>query len=417
MHRSDNQLSRAQSRVRFVLLMTITTVVILYGSLYPFEFRVPAEGGGPLSALLHSWRTMPGRGDFVANVLLYVPLGWFGFLSLSRRMSVWLRLFFVIIAGAALSVSMELTQYYVVGRVTSADDVYANSAGTILSSLSAMCLSDRWRIPLIHEISARPIPVALIAAWMGYRLYPYVPTIDLHKYWGALKPVILTPTLSFNDLYRHTTIWLTIFVLFVAAVGQRRSAMIAPLICGCILAARVLIIGTVLSVAEIAGAVISLCLWPILLALPTRRRSAGMFVLMGSVVIFERLQPFQFQSQARQFGWLPFWSLMQGSIGVDVMSFFEKSFLYGSLLFLFIEGGGRLRTAAALVCGVLFGTSWAETYLPGRSAEITDAAMALLLAVGMALIGPRASGGELSGATASDARPPARVPNAQGATE
>src|SRR5215469_17434600 len=104
--------SQAHPSIRFVLLTAMTMVVILYGSLYPFEFRIPVEGGGPLSTLLHSWRAMPGRGDFVANVLLYMPLGWFGFLSLSQRMSVWLRLFFVVMGGAALSASIELTQYY-----------------------------------------------------------------------------------------------------------------------------------------------------------------------------------------------------------------------------------------------------------------------------------------------------------------
>ena len=38
------------------------------------------------------------------------------------------------------------------------------------------------------------------------------------------------------------------------------------------------------------------------------------------------------------------------------------------------------------VGGVLFATSWAETYLPGRSAEITDLTMVLLLAGGFALV-------------------------------
>jgi VanZ family protein len=84
------------------------------------------------------------------------------------------------------------------------------------------------------------------------------------------------------------------------------------------------------------------------------------------------------------------------------MSFFEKSFLYGSLLFFFIEAGGRLRTAAILVCGVLFVTSWAETYLPGRSAEITDAFMALLLAVGIALTRPQGPVSALDIAKTSD---------------
>ena len=213
-----------------------------------------------------------------------------------------------------------------------------------------------------------------------------MPTIDLHKYWNALKPVILNPTLSLEGLYRHTTIWLTIFALIAALIGQRRSAMLAPLFCGCILAARVLIVDATLSVAEITGAAVAICLWPAMLALSSRRRAAALFVLLGAAVIAERLQPFQFQHAARDFGWVPFRSLMAGSIAVNVMSFFEKSFLYGSLFYLFTEAGGRLRTAVLIVGGALFATSWAQTYLPGRSAEITDLIMALLIAGGFALL-------------------------------
>ena len=76
---------------------------------------------------------------------------------------------------------------------------------------------------------------------------------------------------------------------------------------------------------------------------------------------------------------------MLGSLGTDVMSFFEKSFFYGSLIFLAVEAGWSLRLAAIIVAGSLAATSWAETYLPGRSAEITDAVITLLLAVVMAL--------------------------------
>jgi hypothetical protein len=315
-----------------------------------------------------------------------MPLGWFGVLSLTQRMSVGLRLFLIIIGGATLSVTMELTQYFDAGRVTAADDVYANLLGTILGSLSATYLSGRWRVQLMVEILTNPIPAALMAAWAGYRLYPYVPTIDLHKYWNALKPVILDPSLSLEGLYRHTTTWLTTFALIAALVGPGRSALLVPLFCGCILAARVLIVDTTLSVAEIAGAAVALCLWPIMLAMPHRRRAAALFVLFGAAVVVERLQPFQFQAPGRDFGWVPFRSLMAGSIAVDVMSFFEKSFFYGSLLYLFTQAGGRLRTAVMIVGGVLFATSWAEAYLPDRSAEITDLTMVLLLAGGFALV-------------------------------
>jgi VanZ family protein len=53
--------------------------------------------------------------------------------------------------------------------------------------------------------------------------------------------------------------------------------------------------------------------------------------------------------------------------------------------------------AAILVAGMLFATSWAETYLPGRSAEITDALMTLLIAAGFALIGDRYRGRSIIG--------------------
>src|SRR3954464_3532947 len=82
-----------QLGTRFFLLTALAGAVIVYGSLYPFDFRIPAGGDGAVIALLRSWKEMPsGRGDTVANVLLYMPLGWFGIMSMPRRTSVALRL-------------------------------------------------------------------------------------------------------------------------------------------------------------------------------------------------------------------------------------------------------------------------------------------------------------------------------------
>jgi VanZ family protein len=147
-----------------------------------------------------------------------------------------------------------------------------------------------------------------------------------------------------------------------------------------------LIVNTTLSISEVAGAGVALCLWPVTLVMPHRRRAAVLFILLGAAVIIERLQPFKFVPEGRGFGWVPFRGLMTGSVGVNVMAFCEKSFLYGTLLYLFIEAGGRLRTAVLVVGGTLFATSWMQIYLPGRSAEITDLLMVLLLAGGFALL-------------------------------
>jgi VanZ family protein len=368
--------------LKFALLTAIVIALIIYGSLYPFEFRVPIEGAGALDTLLGSWSAIPGRTDFVANILFYMPLGYSGVLLLRNQHRFELCLLLVAVGGTGLSVTMELAQYFDVGRVTSATDVYANALGTVIGGVGALCFFEGWGFPLLEEAAARPIPAALIAAWIGYRLYPYVPTADFHKYWNALKPLVHNPNLSLYDVYRNTVIWLTIFSLIESITAKYFWLFI--FVAG-VFVGRVLIVDAVLTPGEVVGASVAFCLWPIVDRLPSERRSLILILLLGSAVVVERLQPFDFQFPARSFGWLPFRSLMLGSLGTDVMSFFEKSFFYGSLIFLAVEAGWSLRLAAIIVAGSLAATSWAETYLPGRSAEITDAVLALLLAVGMAL--------------------------------
>ncbi|MGA7867741.1 MAG: hypothetical protein WCA23_27810 [Stellaceae bacterium] len=67
------------------------------------------------------------------------------------------------------------------------------------------------------------------------------------------------------------------------------------------------------------------------------------------------------------------------------MSFLDKTFLYGALIWLLEKSGLRPGASTILVVTMLFATSWAETHLPGRSAEITDALMALLIGAIMAV--------------------------------
>jgi hypothetical protein len=97
------------------------------------------------------------------------------------------------------------------------------------------------------------------------------------------------------------------------------------------------------------------------------------------MVVLGRLEPFDFRAGAGTFGWLPFRSFLSGSLDVAIVSFLEKFFLYGSLIWIGSGAGLRLGVSAGAVAALLFATSLAELHLPGRSAEITDAAMALFI--------------------------------------
>jgi VanZ family protein len=371
----------------FLIAAAIIVAVILYGSLYPFAFYQPEGGAGPLIHLVQSWAETPGRGDFVANLFLYLPLGFFGSLAVAGSGRTFRRILLVALAGGTLSTTMELTQYYIAGRVSAADDVYANLIGTVLGAIAGnFAGEDFFRLPF-RDIAANRVPCLLLALWLAYRLYPYVPTIDLHKYWDALKPVVFHPRPTGYDLFRYTAVWLTVGSLIEAVGGRRRGWLLFPLFITAVLSAKVVIIGKTLSAAEIAGAATALVVWLLLaISISARIRVIATALLFSAYIVAERLEPFQFSAHGRAFGWIPFRSFLYGSVEVNITSFLEKAFLYGALIWLLEKSGLRSGRSTILVAILLFAASWAETYLPDRSAEITDALMALLIGIIIALV-------------------------------
>ena len=377
------------NRKHFVIATTIVIAIILYGSLYPFIFRQSIGGlGSAMRTLIDSWAEPPSRSDLMANILLYIPFGFCAVPALGDRTGLTGRIVLVTVCGALLSTSMELAQYFDQGRVTTASDVYTNAAGAFFGAIGGSIGAKKIRWRLLAEIAGARIPILLLAAWIGYRLFPYVPTIDLHKYWDALKPVILHPSLTGYDLFRYTAIWLTVGALIEAIVGLRRTALLFPLFIAGVLAGKVMIVDATLSVAEIAGAACAIVCRG-LLGFNAAFQNRLIALAFCGYVIAERLEPFMFRTTPGPFGWTPFWGFMSGDLTIDVMSFLQKFFLYGSAIWLLVGAGLRLGLATLTTAAMLLITSEAERFLPNRSAEITDALMALLIGTIFALIGSR----------------------------
>src|ERR1700722_41857 len=243
--------------------------MIAYGSLYPFAFHWVGDGIGPLHTLLGSWDKPPGRGDFISNILLYMPLGFIGTVTVGKRIGV-SQLALTISLGIGLSFMVEVLQYYDAGRHTEATDLYANTLGTMIGACIGWFFGQNFRWPLLREISANRVPALLLAAWLGYRLYPYVPTIDLHKYWNALKPVFLYPKLTPDALFRHVAIWLGICVMIEKIAGDRRAGGLIGRFALFLILSSVLIISASVTLAQIVGIVVAFGIWRMLPTSPAR---------------------------------------------------------------------------------------------------------------------------------------------------
>jgi VanZ family protein len=380
-----------ENRKRYAVATAIVTAIIIYGSLYPFDFQPPVDGLQPaVQALWASRASIPSRSAAIANVLLYMPLGFCAVLSLRVRAGTAASVGLVTLAGALLSIGMELAQFFDAGRVTDAPDVYTNTIGTLLGAIGGRLTGGSFRWPLLSEIAAARVPTLLLAAWIGYRLFPYVPAIDLHKYWHALQPVLRHPSLTGYELFRYTAIWLALSALIEAIVGATWVWFVFPLFAVAVLVGEIMIVDRDLNLGDADGAALAM-VWRALLGFSRPVRITVIALAFCAYVAAERLEPFRAAEIAGPFGWIPFLGFMSGDLEIDTMAFLQKFFLYGAAIWLFVSAGLRLVPATALIAALLLATSQAERFLPGRSAEITDTVMAVLIGAVFALIAPRAS--------------------------
>jgi VanZ family protein len=402
----------------FLLLTILMIVIVLYGALYPFQFRAPENGIGPLRAFLRTWNQIPSRSDFVSNIVFYFPLGFFLTRLFNNIAGPFKKVVAAAILGGLIATGTEFAQYYDAGRITQFSDACANTLGTALGAIAALMFQGDFRWSFLRPAIAHPAPVMLLTAWPAYRLYPYVPVADLHKYWDALKPVVLTPQLDGPHLFRQFAVWLAAATLIQQIAGTRRAIWLFPGFATAIFVSEILVVTKFVNLDEILGAGCAFAAFLALSASEPRTRSLIASLVLAVAVIAERLEPFQFVTTSRSFGWIPFYGFMRGSIDINVQSLFDKFYLYGCVVWLLGTAGLRLRLSAGLTALLLLTTSWIQTWLPGRSAEITDAVMVLMIGEIFARmrIDPRPNRGSIQFATPpARSRRPSRSPSSNSA--
>jgi glycopeptide antibiotics resistance protein len=168
----------------------IYTVFVIYGSLVPLEYRALTldEAMAQFRQIRLLKLGIGSRADWVANLLLFVPLTflWMGALAHGRGLSArFLASLFVVFCAALLSGGIEFTQLFFPQRTVSLNDLFAEMLGGILG-VTAWWLGGRrfahwlagWKSAQSHlEITQRLTLVYLLALF-GYSLLPLDLTIS-----------------------------------------------------------------------------------------------------------------------------------------------------------------------------------------------------------------------------------------------
>lgn len=220
------------------------TAFVIYGSLVPLQFR-PLAFVDALDAFQRIGYLSLGigsRADWVANILLFIPLAflWLGAFWSRRRLMQALVSILCLSVCSLLSGAIEFVQLYFPPRTVSLNDIVAESIGAVIGIASWWVLGERslgWlvRIPRLQgrEAVFGALLTGYLALLFGYSLLPLDLTLSpveiFHKWrdgrlrflpfqgWGDLDGAKLVYELAIDIV-----VWVVPAALWMG-VGMRSS--------------------------------------------------------------------------------------------------------------------------------------------------------------------------------------------------
>jgi VanZ family protein len=179
------------------LLVCFYLLLIVYASLHPFSgWRF--GGVSPLAFLESGWPRYWTVFDPVVNVLVYVPLGFFLMVALSRRAGTLGAILLAMLCGGLLSFGIEVVQNWLPSRVASNLDLVCNSLGAVIGSLLGWRYGLRFFPRLWHwhrqwflDLPEVEWSLPVLALWLLLSLSPEIMLFgagDLRQWLGVLPP-------------------------------------------------------------------------------------------------------------------------------------------------------------------------------------------------------------------------------------
>lgn len=316
------------------------------------------------------------------NIALYVPLGMAAHFAFRKRPPKFFDLYGPVLLGFVLSASIELTQLFEPARDASVVDIAANVIGSTLGVFLAVVFEAiaEPAARSVHRRATDQAALALLFAGAAYLVFPFFPVLGLYALRLKLTAFAQAPLFDITQFLSGLALWYAGgFLLQAAALPRARVWLGISLLA---VPAQFLIVGRQPLPAWAIGAVAGAVLFAWRGRSGVSKAEAWAFLL---VILVRGLSPFHFVAASNVFTWIPFGGFLGDDWQAGIQVLLEKTFYYGTAIWLLRAAGTPLWNTAAIVAAVLACIEAAQIHLPGRTAEITDPILAILLAGGLAM--------------------------------
>ncbi|MDP5132874.1 MAG: VanZ family protein, partial [Paraglaciecola sp.] len=349
-------------------LIFIILGLIIYGSLYPFQFTFEIPSSNVVNKLLDFNIFHTKITDAVANVLLFTPLGILLFYRSLKLQQSLLSMFLLCFVFAFM---IQVTQLYLEARVAYGADAIWNVIGFANGIAIGNLINRFYQVDSFRLERDKIINLVLLALLIVALLRPFSPTLDPGLIWQNVKQLFAIERVNLADILDS----LAIYILLVAVIAQlnlRLQYAFILVLLSLLLQFFMVDGGALLNDIAAALLVIPLCF------LNHRFKSYSIWsgVAVGCY-FFANVTPFEFSDSIKRFYEIPFQAYLSGSMMVNASAMIYKFTFFVTILWLVRSVDVSLRKMTALLAGIVFIIELLQTRLILGTPDITDVLLVL----------------------------------------
>jgi VanZ family protein len=360
------------------LLLAFITFLIIYGSLYPFNFIFQHIDKSLIAHLFSFSFGLSGITDLISNIVLFIPFGFICIKCFNAKTNTLTKITITLTVAFTLAFGIQVIQLLTPERIPSGSDATWNMVGCLIGMFLA-----KFKLPNTSYFqnikhSSAIIPFTLACALLLYNLAPFVPSLDIQSLKNNLKALISVSNINVFWAFEKTVLWLVAFYfLNKTNISNHQSRVFIGLVF-CILAIKLFLISGGGKLDHLISGISALFIW--FIAKPLLNRKSMAFLLIMAIIVMN-FEPFQLREQISSFLWMPFSGSLGGNLILNIFAVSKKVLIYASLVWLISQSGLQIKKATLIVFGFVFIIEYLQIFFTSATPEITDSLLVLITGI------------------------------------
>lgn len=363
------------------LIWYIVILFIAYGSLYPFNFDFSRPLPDDLGAWLLNWQQRTIRSDVIANILLFIPYGFFGALTVQQkqRRNTLVSILVMLAVGILFAFCLQFIQFFLPSRVSHAADALLNAIGILIGiSLAAYSNSQRIQRMIPEGLRLGISPAFLVLfLWIGWQFFPYIPVFET-KQFGQSLDTIVRSTWSVSVWLQHVLFWLVFYHLVQRVLGKEYRLSFITLVSVFVIIIKLAMYRSQMGWSEITAVPLAMILHHHF----TRQWMIPLIAISSTILLlWTNLFPLTFKQSMNSFQWLPFDDFLKGSTWYNLSELIEESLLLASVGYFCAKWWRNYRLATTFLVALSIGVTVLQLFIIGKKPDITLFILALVIGI------------------------------------